>query len=92
MTWLAASIASSYRVETRLEELRQRWPFVLNQGIDSLRDLVEEGHQRNLQSEGGRTRLERGRRMTKPPRDRVNLSADMVDSGEQFEQPGGASS
>jgi hypothetical protein len=29
--------------------------------------------------------------MTKPHRDRVNLSADMADSGEQFERPGGTS-
>jgi hypothetical protein len=29
--------------------------------------------------------------MTKPHRDRMNLSADMADSSEQFERPGGAS-
>jgi hypothetical protein len=36
MTWSAASISSSYRVETWLEELGWRWPLVLDQGVDSL--------------------------------------------------------
>jgi hypothetical protein len=78
-------------VETRLEELPSFVASIEGGTIYLLRVWSREGHQQNLQSKGGRTRPDRGRRMTRPHRDRMNLFADMADSGEQFERPGGAS-
>jgi hypothetical protein len=89
---LQSSFSSWNAEEKPLEELRRRGPQG-GDGCVDLRCICSKGrHQQDLQSEGERTRPERGLGIPGLCRNRRFSAAGLSFSGEEFRRPGGVSS